>query len=271
METKSTTQEREAEFWDNVVEQSGDGTETLRVGKDDMFDASMPWLEYLDMGAYVQEVFDHIGVRPGLKVLDLGCGKGYLAIALAHRGCVVDAIDISPKSVQRSQTRAEVSEVADKVNFQVMDCETLDYPDDHFDAVAGSFVLHHLDLPKVAAEISRVLKPQGRAAFIETIGMNPLLMAARATLPGRFGIEKASSDDESPLDRARIERIAQHFTGDVSVSFPSVVFFRMGGYLPFMNHALGRGLLNGVDKTLGAIGPLRRSSYYGVVTMAGRG
>jgi ubiquinone/menaquinone biosynthesis C-methylase UbiE len=266
MKSVTTVQEREAEFWDAAVDKDGPNTEGYLVTEDDLFDRTMPWLGYMDFPAFVSDVFEVAQAGSGRRILDLGCGKGFLAIALAHRGSQVTAIDISPKSVELARLRAEAAGVADKIDFQVMDCENLDFGDDTFDAVVGSFVLHHLNLEKVSAGIKRVLRPQGGAAFIETIGMNPLLMLARATLPGRFGIEKASSDDEAPLDPVRINRIKNAFEGDVRVTFPRVVFFRMGGYLSFLDNTVGRGLLKALDQIVGAIG-MRRASYYGVVVM----
>lgn len=266
MNDDTTVQEREAAFWDAYVDKDGPDTEGYLVTKDDLFDRTMPWLGYMDFPAFVAEVFAVAKAGPDRRVLDLGCGKGFLAIALAHRGCYVTAIDISPKSIELARLRAEAAGVADKIDFQVMDCERLAFPDDTFDAVVGGFVLHHLNLEMVSAEIKRVLRPNASAAFIETIGMNPLLMLARATLPGRFGIEKASSDDEAPLDSRRIDRIRNAFDGDVDVSFPKVVFFRMGGYLSFMDNTVGRSLLKGLDRTVSAIG-MNRASYYGVVVM----
>lgn len=266
MSNKTTVQEREAAFWDAAVEEDGPSTEGYLVTKDDLFDRTMPWLGYMDFPAFVADVFEVVQAGPGRRVLDLGCGKGFLAIALAHRGSHVTAIDISPKSIELARLRAEAAGVADKIHFQVMDCENLEFPDGTFDAVVGGFVLHHLNLEKVSAEIKRVLRPNGSAAFIETIGMNPLLMLARATLPGRFGIEKASSDDEAPLNSARIGRITNAFGGEVSISFPKIVFFRMGGYLSFLDNTVGRGLLKTLDRIVGAVG-MRRASYFGVVVM----
>ena len=268
MHTETTPQEREAAFWDAAVDKEGPGTEGYLVTRDDLFDRTMPWLGYMDFPAFVSEVFKVAQPGPGRRILDLGCGKGFLAIALAHRGSNVTAIDISPKSVELAKLRAEEAGVADKIDFRVMDCENLDLSEDSFDAVVGGFVLHHLNLEKVSSEIRRVLRPGGGAAFIETIGMNPLLMLARATLPGRFGIEKASSDDEAPLDSARIGRIRTAFDGEVSVAFPKIVFFRMGGYLSFLDNAVGRGVLKALDRMVGATG-FGRASYYGVVGMRG--
>lgn len=259
-----TSQAREAEFWDRVVAR---GDTVSAVGPDDLCDPSVPWFKLLDLDVFVQRLIGHLQIRPGTKILDLGCGQGFLSAALALRGAIVQGIDISPLSIDYCRRRAELSGIAGRASFSVMDCQALDFEDASFDAVCGCFVLHHLDLERVAAEIGRVLRPGGRAAFIETLGLNPLLMLARATLPGRGNIEKASSEDEYPLDRARLARLRQAFPGRMDTGFPRVVFFRMGGYLPALNNAVGRPVLRALDRALGAVpgtGPL---SYYGLVTM----
>lgn len=264
-----TTQAREAEFWDKVVDRADDDDAGLIVGAGDLFDPTMPWLGHMDMPVFMGALFDHVRAGPGLRVLDLGCGKGFLSVALAHRGAEVTGIDISPRSIESCRRRADLSGVADRVRFEVMDCETLDFPDDSFDAVCGSFVLHHLDLAKVASEVSRVLRPQGRSAFIETMGLNRLLMLARSSLPGRYGIEKASSADEYPLDRARIETLRRNFDGRVDAVFPQLVFLRMGAYVERLNTATTRRVARGLDHAMARVGALRSLSYYGLVTMDG--
>lgn len=271
LNVEGTKQLREAIFWDNVAERTTDDTATLKVAPDDLYDRTMPWLGSLDMEKFVTDVFDHCGIEPGMRVLDLGCGKGFLAIALAHRGARVDAIDISPKSIELCRKRAINSGVGDAVTFHVMDCEQLDFPDETFDAVCGSFVLHHLDLKKIAREIERVTKPGCKSAFIETVGLNPLLMAARATLPGRFGIEKASTDDEYPLNRERLAILSGNFRGHVTTRFPRVVFFRMGEYLPFLRNSLARIAMAASDHLIWSMPPLRLLSYYGIVTLDRQG
>ncbi len=266
-----TKQDREAEFWDKVIERSLSNGNALRIGPDDLCDPAVPWFKTLDLDIYVEGMFSHLGLKPGMRVLDLGCGRGFLSVALGHRGAIVEGIDISPKSIEFCQRRSEQSGVAERVRFSVMDCEQLDFGDSSFDAVCGCFVLHHLDLEKAAREIGRVLKPHGRSAFIETMGLNPLLMIARATLPGRMNIEKASSDDEYPLNRDRLDTLRANFPGTMNTSFPQVVFLRMGGYLPFMDHALGRGALTSIDHLLARLPGMGRLSYYGLVTLDRRG
>lgn len=262
-----TIPDREADFWDKVVERSAADDQALRILANDLCDPAVPWFKHLDLDRFVAAVFAHIDPKPGMRILDLGCGKGFLSVALAHRGAVVEGVDISPRSIGYSIRRAETSGVSDRTTFTVMDCKNLTFEDESFDAVCGGFVLHHLDLENAAQAVGRVLKPGGKAAFIETMGLNPLLMLARATLPGRLSIQKESSDDEYPLDRPRLAKLQANFPGRVRTSFPQIVFLRMGGYLPFLDNRWGIGLMTGLDHLIArapALGPL---SYYGLVTM----
>jgi ubiquinone/menaquinone biosynthesis C-methylase UbiE len=262
MEGSST----EAQFWDRVA--AGDAALTedaLRVLPDDLHDKAKDWLPYLGVPTFVNAMFDHIGEIRGRRVLDLGAGTGFLACALALRGAQVDALDVSPASIDVCRRRAALSGVSGSITFSVAPAEDLPYADGSFDAVAGLFVLHHTQLAAAATEIGRVLRPGGRAAFLETIGLNPLLMAARRHLTGRAGIERASSEDEAPLDKAALEILRAAFPGTVALDAPTVVFMRMGCYLPFMQNRLGQMVLAGGDRLLGGFGA--RASYYGRVTM----
>ena len=57
----------------------------------------------------------------------------------------------------------------------IMDCENLGFKDNSFDLIFGRAILHHLNLEKSSKEISRVLCKNGKAVFIEHLGMNPLI------------------------------------------------------------------------------------------------
>ena len=101
----------------------------------------------------------------GEKVLDVGCGTGTDAIALrakvGHRGEVV-GIDAAPEMIAVARDKA-TKQGAD-IDFRVGLIEEIPFPDDCFDLVLSSFMLHHLpdDLKrKGLAEIRRVLKPGG--------------------------------------------------------------------------------------------------------------
>ncbi len=124
-----------------------------------------------------------LGDLDGREVIEYGCGLGELTVVLARSGARVTAVDLSPESVEFSRKRAERQGLADRIRFVVAAAETLPFPDASFDVAVGKAVLHHLEPAAGAAELARILRPGGRAAFSEPLGMNPLLVFAREHLP----------------------------------------------------------------------------------------
>lgn len=139
--------------------------------------------EYAHGKILLEGMADFLGDLNGRRVLEYGCGLGALSIVLARSGAWVTAFDLSSASVDVARRRAEREGVADRIEFIVAPGEHLPFPDASFDLAVGKAVLHHLDPVAGAAELDRVLKPGGRAAFSEPLGMNPLLVFARARLP----------------------------------------------------------------------------------------
>ena len=74
-----------------------------------------------------------------------------------------------------------------------MDAENLTFSNNEFDLVFGRGILHHLDLNKCFAEISRVLRPGGKAIFTEPLGHNPAINLFRKMTP------QYRTEDEHPL------------------------------------------------------------------------
>jgi demethylmenaquinone methyltransferase/2-methoxy-6-polyprenyl-1,4-benzoquinol methylase/phosphoethanolamine N-methyltransferase len=111
-------------------------------------------------------------LKPGDKVLDVGCGTGKLAISAAGQvgpAGEVHGIDAAPEMIDVARQKAAHGNVG--VAFQVGLVEDIPFPDDHFDSVLSSLMVHHLpgDKLKLAAfrEIRRVLKPGGRLLFVD--------------------------------------------------------------------------------------------------------
>jgi hypothetical protein len=87
-------------------------------------------------------------------------------------------------------------------------------------------ILHHLDLPRAAREVRRLLGSGGRAAFRETLSTNPVLRFCREHLVGRFGIAKVGTPGERPLGRREFRELSRVFRR-VGFSYPDFLFFRI--------------------------------------------
>jgi 2-polyprenyl-3-methyl-5-hydroxy-6-metoxy-1,4-benzoquinol methylase len=98
----------------------------------------------------------------GRALLDVGCNWGRWTIAAARAGWRPTGIDLAKKSVGAARRVAGQLEV--EVEYVVADARELPFADDAFDAVFSYSVLQHLakeDVPRVVAEVRRVLRPAG--------------------------------------------------------------------------------------------------------------
>jgi 2-polyprenyl-6-hydroxyphenyl methylase/3-demethylubiquinone-9 3-methyltransferase len=109
--------------------------------------------------------FDHeIDGWQGKSVLDLGCGGGFMAEAMARRGAQVTGIDPSPKAIAAARAHAEASGLT--IAYDLGSGENLPHADQSFDIVVCVDVFEHIDaLDPVIAEIARVLRPGGLLLF----------------------------------------------------------------------------------------------------------
>jgi len=155
----------------------------------------------------------HIHERPESKdVLEYGCGRGSAAFDLAAAGAHVTGIDISDVAIDLASQRGAELGLTERLRFCVMDAEQLGFEDASFDLVCGSAILHHLDLERAYAEIARVLRPGGRAVFVEALGHNPLINLYRRRTP------ELRTVDEHPLRVSGLE-LAKRYFSDVSFEY----------------------------------------------------
>tara|TARA_Y100000741_G_scaffold338644_1_gene298873 strand:- start:491 stop:1282 length:792 start_codon:yes stop_codon:yes gene_type:complete len=141
-----------------------------------------------------------------IRVLDFGCGEGETSFKFIKSGAVIDGIDISEVNIQRANSISREKNVNENIKFHVMDAHNLDFEDNSFDLVFGEGILHHLDIYKAVGEINRVLKPNGRAVFMEPLGNNPLLKIFR------LFTSYTRTPDERPLYKKDILKINSAFS-----------------------------------------------------------
>jgi ubiquinone/menaquinone biosynthesis C-methylase UbiE len=119
----------------------------------------------------------------GSVALDYCCGLGKTTLELASLGATVHAIDISGEELVTAQQAAADAGYTDRTHFYEMDAESMEFPDDMFDVIVCSGVLHHLDLKSAYPELARVLKPTGKIIAIEAQGANPIINLYRRKTP----------------------------------------------------------------------------------------
>lgn len=116
-----------------------------------------------------------IGLKPGARFLDIGCGTGW---AMRHAADLLDGngefygVDLSAGMVERAQAAAAGYP---SVHILQANAEDLPLDDDFFDAVICTNSFHHYPNPPVAlGEFRRVLKPGGRAHIVDVATDGPL-------------------------------------------------------------------------------------------------
>jgi ubiquinone/menaquinone biosynthesis C-methylase UbiE len=112
------------------------------------------------------DVFSRLAGRPPQRVLDVGCGTGFVALRFAELGHVVTGIDLSPQMIDRASRKA--AHAGQQIDFGVGDAAALDCPDEAFDLVVARHVIWNLPNPqRGVGEWLRVLAPGGQLALIE--------------------------------------------------------------------------------------------------------
>ncbi|HET7219330.1 MAG TPA: class I SAM-dependent methyltransferase [Vicinamibacterales bacterium] len=112
-------------------------------------------------------------LRPGHRVLDIGCGTGSLAVLIArlHPGVEVVGLDPDPGALARATRKARRAGVT--IQFERGFSDALPFPDGAFDRVFSSFMFHHLqrgEKGQALREVRRVLKAGGSLHLLDFAG-----------------------------------------------------------------------------------------------------
>lgn len=125
----------------------------------------------------------------GKRVLELGCGNGVNALAMAALGAEVIAVDISSESTRIvNEAAKELGFTNEQVQGIPGDFAALDLGDQTFDFIVGKAFLHHLTEElecEYLEKAARLMKPDGEARFFEPAENSPMLDALRWMVPVR--------------------------------------------------------------------------------------
>src|SRR5687767_3513346 len=198
----------------------------------------------LETGA--EEFIDRLNLQPGMKVLDVACGTGNLAIPAARKGATVTGVDIAPNLVEQARENAEREGL--NIQFDEGDAEAMSYDDASFDAVVTMFGAMFAPRPDVtAAELKRVCRPGGFIAMgnwtptgfvgqmFKTVAAHvpppvgmppPVLWGDAATVRERFkeGISKLETNERTltftfPFPPAQVVEHFRTFFGPIQKAF----------------------------------------------------
>ena len=100
------------------------------------------------------------------NALEIGCGTGAFARALARRCQQVVALDLSPEMIRVARSRSSQFE---NLEFQLADAMTWSFPQSHFDLVCSIATLHHLEQRELLLKIKQTLRPGGVLLVLDLV------------------------------------------------------------------------------------------------------
>ena len=163
------------------------------------------------------------GKITGKKILDLGCGAGEASVYFALKGAEVTALDISTGMLEKVKELADLYGVRN-IKLACSCAEEMPFKSESFDIVYGNSVLHHAEIDTVLSEVSRILKPGGKAVFIEPLAHNPIINVYRKMA------SKHRTPDEKPLKYSDISIFNKYFA---TVFHKEFWFLSLGIFLWF--------------------------------------
>jgi ubiquinone/menaquinone biosynthesis C-methylase UbiE len=160
---------------------------------------------------------DSLTLAPGSSVLEIGCGAGFMAIALAQKGLRVQAIDSTEAMIAQAQQNAQGIGGTESLSLGIGDVSALAFDDASFDLVVALGVIPWLEMPELALqEMARVTKPGGHIIFtadnrarlnalLDPV-LNPLLVPLKQRVKGglvRVRVRQLSSRDVGATSHSR--------------------------------------------------------------------
>lgn len=110
--------------------------------------------------------------RAGQRILDVGCATGNLLRTAGRKYPGVDLVGLDPDAASLARAGRKFRRAGLDVRLDRGFAQELPYPDDSFDLVFSSFMLHHLDTGSkdaLLAEVRRILRPEGRLILADAV------------------------------------------------------------------------------------------------------
>jgi ubiquinone/menaquinone biosynthesis C-methylase UbiE len=188
---------------------------------------------------------DELSLPKGSRVLEIGCGAGFLAIALAKRGFTVEAVDHAPEMIELTRRNTRQAGMANQIRATIEDVHELTFEDQTFDLIVALGVINWLHDPRKAlVEITRVLKPHGHAILNIARAhalLNPLAVPALEFALERLKLKLEKTVVHNPQSIVRPRRLMigelKQFISEVNLG---VIKERTLGFGPFeiLNHSI---------------------------------
>jgi ubiquinone/menaquinone biosynthesis C-methylase UbiE len=171
------------------------------MGHDRLLPLYDPLHRLLGMAKVHRPLVVQAGIRPGHRVLEIGCGTGNLALFAKrlHPDAEVVGLDPDPKALARARRKA--GRKALPVRLDLGFAQELPYPDASFDRVLSAFMFHHLgpdEKEKALREVRRVLKPGGSLHLLDLGGAKASSHGFMARLSHRNGRLQDNFEDRIP-------------------------------------------------------------------------
>ena len=150
-----------------------------------------------------ERMLDRAGIGSGARVLDIAAGDGDQSIDAARRVGPTGRVVAIDTAVEMMRLAAETARAAGiTIEAQVMDAESLGFPDASFDAAISRLGIMFCEFPDVAfRELRRVVVPHGRVAVIvfATAGENPFFSIPVAVIRRRLGTAPPAAGSPGPF------------------------------------------------------------------------